>query len=68
MKRKRILLWVFFSLMLLFAIATSIGGVLVLTHYYNSLFAVIPATLAGVCLLLCRKYRKDLIKEERDRE
>ncbi len=59
-KQDKILLWVFFSLMVFFGIATFVGGVLVLYHNFNTLFAVVPAVPALVSWFLCRHLRVKL--------
>ncbi len=59
-KQDKIQLWVFFSLMVFFGIATFVGGVLVLYHNFNTLFAVVPAVPALVSWVLCRCWRVKL--------
>ena len=57
-------LTLFFLLMILFAIATVLGGIMVIRMGYNSLYSVIPALITLTFSSLCKQVRKRIQRRE----
>ena len=63
-KHRSVALTVFFVLMLLFAVATLVGGFLVIRLHYNTAYSLFPALLTLVFWIICKRIRKKIEKSE----
>ncbi len=64
-KREKIKLTVFFILMVLFAVATLIGGIMVIRFRYSAAYSLFPALATILFSILCKHTRKTIQKREK---